>query len=53
MYDTLEDPSVKTRIICDGHYITRIDEDKNADGDPVLQRIKQADFSKLMILLFK
>ncbi len=44
MYDTLEDHSVKTRIICDGHYITRIDEDKNADSNAVLERIKQADF---------
>lgn len=45
MYDTLEDHSVKTRIICDGHYITRIDQDKAADSNAVLQRIKQADFS--------
>jgi len=44
MYDTLEDHSVKTRIICDGHYITRIDEDKNADSNAVLERIKQSDF---------
>ena len=44
MYDTLEDHSVKTRIICDGHYITRIDEDKKADSNAVLERIKQADF---------
>ena len=45
LYDTLEDHSVKTRIICDGHYITRIDEDKNADSNAVLQRIKESDFS--------
>jgi len=44
MYDTLEDHSLKTRIICDGHYITRIDEDKKADSNAVLERIKQADF---------
>jgi D-beta-D-heptose 7-phosphate kinase/D-beta-D-heptose 1-phosphate adenosyltransferase len=44
MYDTLEDHSVKTRIICDGHYITRIDEDKDADSNAVLERIKQSDF---------
>jgi len=43
MYDTLEDHSVKTRIICDGHYITRIDEDKDADSNAVLERIKQSD----------
>ena len=51
MYDILEDHSVKTRIICDGHYITRIDEDKNADADAVLQRIKQADFSAYDIVV--
>ena len=44
MYDTLEDHSVKTRIICDGHYITRIDEDKDANSNAVLERIKQSDF---------
>ena len=37
--------SVKTRIICDGHYVTRVDDDFIADGESVLQRIKQADFS--------
>ena len=51
MYDTLEDHSVKTRIICDGHYITRIDEDKDADSNAVLQRIKQADFSAYDIVI--
>ena len=44
LYDTLEDHSIKTRIICDGHYITRIDEDKDADSNAVLERIKQSDF---------
>ena len=48
---TLEDHSVKTRIICDGHYITRIDEDKDADSNAVLQRIKQADFSAYDIVV--
>ena len=51
MYDTLEDHSVKTRIICDGHYITRIDEDKDADSNVVLQRIKQADFTPYDIVV--
>ena len=51
MYDTLEDHSVKTRIICDGHYITRIDEDKDADSNAELQRIKQADFSAYDIVV--
>lgn len=37
--------SVKTRIICDGHYVTRVDDDFIADGEAVLQRIKQSHFS--------
>ena len=37
--------SVKTRVICDGHYVTRIDNDVKADSEEILERIKQADFS--------
>jgi D-beta-D-heptose 7-phosphate kinase/D-beta-D-heptose 1-phosphate adenosyltransferase len=51
LYDTLEDHSVKTRIICDGHYITRIDEDKNANSNAVLERVKQSDFSTYDIVV--
>ena len=29
--------STKTRIIADGHYVTRLDEDEQADGDAVLK----------------
>jgi D-beta-D-heptose 7-phosphate kinase/D-beta-D-heptose 1-phosphate adenosyltransferase len=45
LLDIDQQNSVKTRVICDGHYITRIDDDKQADGDAVLERIKQSDFS--------
>ena len=51
LYDALEDHSVKTRIICDGHYITRIDEDKNANSNAVLERVKQSDFSAYDIVV--
>ena len=51
LYDTLEEHSVKTRIICDGHYITRIDKDKDADSNAVLERIKQSDFSAYDIVV--
>ena len=51
LYDALEDHSVKTRIICDGHYITRIDEDKNANSNAVLERVKQSDFSTYDIVV--
>jgi len=43
--------SVKTRVICDGHYITRIDDDKDADSDAVLEQIKQSDFSSYDIVV--
>ena len=51
LYDTLQDHSVKTRIICDGHYITRIDEDKDADSAAVLERVKQSDFTPYDIVV--
>ena len=38
--------SVKTRIICDGHYITRIDDDKPASGMAVLKEVQEFDFSQ-------
>ena len=37
--------SVKTRVICDGHYITRIDNDIQSDGVEVLDRVREIDFS--------
>ena len=37
--------STKTRIISDGHYITRLDEDEHADADAVLEQILQSDFA--------
>lgn len=38
--------SIKTRIFCSGHYVTRLDEDFFADGDIVLNSILNRDFSK-------
>jgi len=38
--------SVKTRIMCDGHYITRIDDDKPASGGEVLKKVQSTDFSQ-------
>lgn len=46
LYDTGEEPSIKTRVICDGHYITRIDDDKFANGTDVLDKIINNDFSQ-------
>ena len=38
--------SIKTRVFCDGHYVTRIDEDFYADGDAILTSILNRDFSE-------
>ena len=46
LYDTGEESSIKTRVICDGHYITRIDDDKFANGTDVLDKIINDDFSQ-------
>jgi len=36
----------KIRVICDGHYITRIDEDYVTDGQEALKSILEKDFSE-------
>ena len=38
--------SVKTRVICDGHYVTRIDDDKDANSNAVLANLLRSDFSQ-------
>ena len=46
LFNAEEEPkSIKTRVICDGHYITRIDNDVNSDGEDVLRRVREIDFS--------
>ena len=46
LFDTEQPRSIKTRVICDGHYVTRIDDDKSADGTSVLETIELQDFSE-------
>ena len=46
LFNAEEEPkSIKTRVICDGHYITRIDNDVHSDGEDVLRRVRETDFS--------
>jgi D-beta-D-heptose 7-phosphate kinase / D-beta-D-heptose 1-phosphate adenosyltransferase len=45
MFDVTPNKSVKTRVICDGHYVTRIDNDAVADSNEVLRLLKDKDFS--------
>ena len=37
LFETKQPSSIKTRVICDGHYITRLDEDETANSDAVLK----------------
>jgi D-beta-D-heptose 7-phosphate kinase/D-beta-D-heptose 1-phosphate adenosyltransferase len=46
LFETEQPSSIKTRVICDGHYVTRIDDDKSADGTLVLETIELQDFSE-------
>jgi D-beta-D-heptose 7-phosphate kinase/D-beta-D-heptose 1-phosphate adenosyltransferase len=46
MFETQGQVSVKTRVICDGHYITRIDDDAHANGMDVLKQVQETDFSQ-------
>ena len=46
LFNAEDEPvSIKTRVICDGHYITRIDNDIHSDGVEVLDRVREIDFS--------
>ena len=46
LLETEQPKSIKTRIICDGHYVTRIDDDKDADSNAVLKNVLRSDFSQ-------
>jgi D-beta-D-heptose 7-phosphate kinase / D-beta-D-heptose 1-phosphate adenosyltransferase len=46
LIDFFDKASVKTRVICDGHYITRIDDDYIADGSMFLTYILSQDFNE-------
>lgn len=37
---------VKSRVICDGHYVTRIDRDIKANGDDILRIVEAMDLSQ-------
>jgi len=45
LVDIFDKASVKTRVICDGHYVTRIDDDYHADSNQYLDYILSRDFS--------
>jgi D-beta-D-heptose 7-phosphate kinase/D-beta-D-heptose 1-phosphate adenosyltransferase len=44
LYEYDQPKSIKTRVMCEGHYVTRIDDDKHADGEAILKDILHKDF---------
>jgi D-beta-D-heptose 7-phosphate kinase/D-beta-D-heptose 1-phosphate adenosyltransferase len=44
LYDYDQPKSVKTRVMCDGHYVTRIDNDYDVNGAEILNDILNKDF---------
>ena len=46
LYEPDQPASIKTRVMCDGHYVTRIDNDYIADGYDVLEDLQEFPFYK-------
>ena len=46
LYDYEWPKCVKTRVMCDGHYVTRIDDDHTADGYEILEDLREFSFNK-------
>ena len=46
LYEPDQPASIKTRVMCDGHYVTRIDNDYIADGYDVLEDLQEFPFDK-------
>ena len=46
LYESDQPASIKTRVMCDGHYVTRIDNDYIADGYDVLEELQEFPFNK-------
>lgn len=51
LYDYDQPKSVKTRVMCDGHYVTRIDEDFYADGYEILEDLQEYPFDRYNIVV--
>ena len=46
LFDYYYPKSTKTRVLCDGHYITRIDDDVIANSDDIFDKITAQDWSE-------
>jgi D-beta-D-heptose 7-phosphate kinase/D-beta-D-heptose 1-phosphate adenosyltransferase len=51
LYDYDQPKSIKTRVVCDGHYVTRIDEDFYADGYEILEELQEYPFDRYDIVI--
>ena len=51
MLDLSSPKCVKTRVLCDGHYVTRIDQDYKTDGATALNKIYEKDFSDYDVVI--
>ena len=49
LFETEQPSSIKTRVICDGHYVTRIDDDKDADSNAVLANVLTVSYTHLTL----
>lgn len=43
--------SIKTRIICDGHYVARLDHDIQASGDDILAAVEDIDLTQYAFVI--
>jgi D-beta-D-heptose 7-phosphate kinase / D-beta-D-heptose 1-phosphate adenosyltransferase len=46
LLDLSQPKCIKTRVFCDGHYVTRIDQDYQTNGYDVLETVERMDFSE-------
>jgi len=51
MLDLSSPKCIKTRVLCDGHYVTRIDQDYKTDGEVALNKIYEKDFSAYDVVI--
>lgn len=52
LFDYDQPKSIKTRVLCDGHYVTRIDKDEYADGYEILEELQETiNFSKFDLVI--
>ena len=51
MLDLSSPKCIKTRVLCDGHYVTRIDQDYKTDGAVALNKIYEKDFSAYDVVI--